>query len=138
MTSRKTSPTLPRSPALLDRIIRATTRPGDLVLDAFTGSGTTCAVAEKLQRRWVGIDCGKLAIYTVQKRMLSLRAEIGNKGPQLPAKAFTLFNAGLYDFTRLKELSWEDWRRFSLTLFGCIDEPHSIGGIHFDGTLTLN
>ena len=59
--------------ALLARIIRASSNEGDIVLDAFAGSGTTCAVAEKLGRRWIGIDCGKLAIYTIQKRMLNLR-----------------------------------------------------------------
>ena len=64
-------------------MIRLSSNPGDLVLDAFAGSGTTCAVAEKLGRRWIAIDCGKLAIYTIQKRMLNLRAEIGNKGAVL-------------------------------------------------------
>ncbi len=39
----------------------------DIILDAFAGSGTTLAVAEKLGRRWIGMDCGKLAIYTIQK-----------------------------------------------------------------------
>ena len=53
----------------------------------------------------------------------------------LKVKPFTLYNAGLYDFSRLKELPWDEWRRFALTLFGCRDEPHSIGGIKFDGTL---
>src|SRR5690606_24555517 len=53
-----------KSEALLDRIIRASSNPGDLVLDAFCGSGTTCAVAEKTGRRWIGIDAGKLAIAT--------------------------------------------------------------------------
>ncbi len=118
---------------LLEKVIRASSRKGDLVLDAFAGSGTTCAVAEKLGRRWIGIDCGKLAIYTVQKRMLNLCREIGNKGPKLEAKPFTLYNAGLYDFSTLKELSWQDWRFFALPLFGCRDEQHKIGGIQFDG-----
>lgn len=120
---------------LLKRAILASSNKGDIVLDAFAGSGTTCAVAEKLGRRWIGIDCGKLAIYTIQKRMLNLKADIGNKGAALKAKPFTLYNAGLYDFARLKELPWADWRRFALTLFGCQDEPHRIGGIQFDGTL---
>lgn len=121
--------------ALLSRVIATSSNAGDIVLDAFAGSGTTCAVAEKLGRRWIGIDCGKLAIYTIQKRMLNLKADIGNKGAALKAKPFTLYNAGLYDFARLKELPWVDWRRFALTLFGCQDEPHRIGGIQFDGTL---
>ncbi len=42
--------------ALLDRIISLATVPGDLVLDAFLGSGTTAAVAHKLGRRWIGIE----------------------------------------------------------------------------------
>ena len=120
---------------LLNRIIRAASNPGDLVLDAFAGSGTTCAVAEKLGRRWIGIDCGKLAIYTIQKRMLNLKADIGNKGAALKAKPFTLFNAGLYDFAPLKELPYGDWRRFALTLFACKDTPQRIGGIQFDGMM---
>jgi len=120
---------------LLARIIETCSNPGDLVLDAFAGAGTTCAVAEKLGRRWVAIDCGKLAIYTIQKRMLNLKAKIGHTGKALKATPFTLYNAGLYDFARLQELPKEDWRRFALALFGCTDAPHRIGGIQFDGTL---
>lgn len=120
---------------LIRRAIEASTIPGDLVLDAFAGSGTTCAVAEKLGRRWIGIDCGKLAIYTIQKRMLNLRKEIGNKGPMLTPKPFTLFNAGLYDFSKLRNLPWESWRFFALQLFQCREEAHKIGGVSFDGYL---
>ncbi len=118
---------------LLSRIINASSRDGDIVLDAFAGSGTTLAVAEKLGRRWVGIDCGKLAIYTIQKRMFNLLAQIGNKGSTLKPKPFGLYNAGLYDFSKLKELSWDAWRFFALQLFQCRDEPHKIGGIQLDG-----
>jgi DNA modification methylase len=121
--------------ALLYRIISSSSRKGDIVLDAFAGSGTTCAVAEKLERRWIGIDCGKLAIYTIQKRMLGLGAEIGNSGVPLKAHAFCLYNAGLYDFSKLRELPWDAWRFFALKLFQCRDEPHKVGGIHLDGYL---
>ena len=120
---------------LLDRVIRTGSTKGDIVLDAFAGSGTTCAVAEKLDRRWIGIDCGKLAIYTIQRRMLNLRKEIGNKGTLLQPKPFTLHNAGLYDFSKLRELSWDSWRFFALQLFQCRDEPHTVGGIALDGYL---
>lgn len=119
--------------SLIDRIIKSSSNEGDLVLDAFAGSGTVCAVAEKLGRRWIGIDCGKLAIYAIQKRMLDLKKEIGNKGAKLTPKPFTLYNAGLYDFSKLKELAWPEWRFFALQLFGCRDEKHHIGGIEFDG-----
>jgi site-specific DNA-methyltransferase (adenine-specific)/adenine-specific DNA-methyltransferase len=120
---------------LLARVVESSSLPGDLVLDAFAGSGTTCAVAEKLGRRWIGIDCGKLAIYTMQKRMLNLRKEVGNKGTKIEPKPFTLCNAGLYDFSTLKELPWESWRFFALQLFQCRDEPHKIGGVQLDGYL---
>ena len=118
---------------MLERIIRMGSVEGDIVLDAFAGSGTTLAVAEKLGRRWIGIDCGKLAIYTIQKRMLTLRDGIGNKGKPLRPKPFTLYNAGLYDFAQLKRLPWEEWRRFALLLFQCRDEPHIVGGVPLDG-----
>lgn len=63
---------------LLERIINASSDENNIVLDAFAGSGTTLAVAEKLGRRWIGMDCGKLAIYTIQKRMLNLTTQIGS------------------------------------------------------------
>ncbi len=62
---------------LVDRIISVSSQANDIVLDAFAGSGTTLAVAEKLNRRWIGMDSGKLAIYTIQKRMLNLTTQIG-------------------------------------------------------------
>jgi len=75
----------------------------------------------------------KLAIYTIQKRLLNLKKEIGNKGKPLTPKPFTLYNAGLYDFTTLRQLPREDWRFFALQLFECKDEKHKIGGLELDG-----
>ncbi|MBT9132717.1 MAG: Modification methylase DpnIIB [Firmicutes bacterium] len=123
------------SEQLLERVVFTSSNPGDIVLDAFAGSGTTGAVAEKLGRRWIMIDCGKLAIYTMQKRLLNLREEIGNKGKPLKAKPFTLCNAGLYDYRMLKELPWEEYRDFVLKLFQCRDERHRIAGLELDGYL---
>jgi len=118
---------------LIERIIKASSNKGDIVLDAFAGSGTTLAVAEKSGRRWIGIDCGKLSIYTIQKRMLNLRKNIGNTGKSLTVKPFTLYNAGLYDFENLRNFPWENWRFFALQLFECRDEPHQIRGFKMDG-----
>lgn len=118
---------------LLERVIKASSNEGDLVLDAFAGSGTTLAVAEKLGRRWIGIDCGKLSIYTIQKRLLNLKTEIGNKGLDLNPNSFTVYNAGLYDFSKLKTLPWKDWRLFALHLFNCRDKKHTVNGVDLDG-----
>ncbi len=56
--------------ALLERIIAASSNPGDLVLDPFCGCGTAVAAAEKLGRQWVGIDITPLAITLIRKRMM--------------------------------------------------------------------
>jgi adenine-specific DNA-methyltransferase len=58
--------------ALLDRILKASSNPGDLVLDIFGGSGTTATVAEKQGRRWITCDLGRFAIHTTRKRLLAI------------------------------------------------------------------
>jgi site-specific DNA-methyltransferase (adenine-specific)/adenine-specific DNA-methyltransferase len=121
--------------SLLKRVIEASSNPGDLVLDAFAGSGTTAAVADKLGRKWIMIDCGKLAIYTMQKKLLNLREEIGNRGKPLKPKPFTLYNAGLYDYKMVKDLPWDKYREFVLKLFQCRDEKYRIAGVELDGYL---
>jgi len=55
---------------LLERIIKASSNEGDLVLDPFCGCGTTIAAAQKLKRRWIGIDITHLAITLMKKRLL--------------------------------------------------------------------
>ncbi|HYT35850.1 MAG TPA: site-specific DNA-methyltransferase [Ktedonobacteraceae bacterium] len=73
--------------ALLERIIKASSNEGDLILDCFCGSGTTAAVAEKLGRRWITCDLGRFAIHTTRKRLLS----IDN------VKPFVVQNLGKYE-----------------------------------------
>jgi len=73
--------------ALLERIIKASSNEGDLVLDCFCGSGTTAAVAEKLGRRWIVCDLGRFAIHTTRKRLLGI--------PNV--KPFVVQNLGKYE-----------------------------------------
>jgi len=54
---------------LLERIIKASSNEGDLVLDPFCGCATTCIAAEKLGRRWIGIDISPKAVDLVKIRM---------------------------------------------------------------------
>lgn len=115
---------------LVERVIAASSQPGDIVLDCFAGSGTTLAVAEKLGRRWIGIDSSKFAIYTVQKRLLT---PADGMGKARRPRRFTLFNAGLYDFSKLRELDWSAWLFFALELFECRPETHRIAGVTFQG-----
>ncbi len=62
--------------ALLKRIVRASSNPGDLVLDPFCGCATALVVADRLSRRWAGIDLSPLAIKLVNERIASDRGAI--------------------------------------------------------------
>ena len=73
--------------ALLDRIIRLSSNPCDIVADFFAGSGTTIAVAEKLGRRWLACDLSRFAIHTTRKRLLDI-ADV---------KPFVVQNLGKYE-----------------------------------------
>lgn len=61
--------------SLLKRIIEQSSKPDDIVLDCFLGSGTTAAVAQKLGRRWIGADINKGAIQTTAKRLQGIIEE---------------------------------------------------------------
>ncbi len=61
--------------ALLERIIKASSNPGDIVLDPFCGCATACVAAERLGRKWVGIDLSPKAVELVNLR---LRGELGD------------------------------------------------------------
>lgn len=63
-----------KSEALLARIIGASSKPGDVVLDPFCGCGTTVAVAHRLKREWIGIDISPTATGVMQRRMTKLGA----------------------------------------------------------------
>ena len=86
---RQSAPIYPteKPEALLDRIIKASSNEGDLVLDCFCGSGTTAAVAEKLNRRWIACDLGRFAIHTTRKRLLGIPG----------VKPFVVQNLGKYE-----------------------------------------
>ena len=94
--------------ALLERIIRASTRENGLVLDCFVGSGTTAAVAEKLGRRWIAADMGRFAIATTRKRLL----DIPNVRPCY------VQNLGRYERQAWQSAELErDYRAFILQLY---------------------
>lgn len=61
--------------ALLERIIKASSNDGDVVLDPFCGCGTAIAVAQRLKRRWIGIDITHLAVNLMKHRLLNAFGE---------------------------------------------------------------
>ncbi|MDQ2787524.1 MAG: site-specific DNA-methyltransferase [Chloroflexota bacterium] len=77
---------------LLERILSASSRPGDLVLDCFAGSGTTAVVAERFGRRWIACDVGRFAIHTTRKRLLGIQGPNSER-----CRAFEILNLGHYE-----------------------------------------
>ena len=100
--------------ALLERIIKASSNPGDVVFDCFMGSGTTQVVATKLSRRFIGADINLGAIEVTTKRLLKIAAEIQanttqeeidiqdkeTENPQILYTGFEVYNVNHYDVFR--------------------------------------
>jgi site-specific DNA-methyltransferase (adenine-specific) len=88
--------------ALLERIIAASTNPGDLVLDPFCGCGTTIDAAEKLGRQWIGIDITQLATSLIKNRLRDTygdKIEIITVGePVTPNEAYVLAEQDKFQF----------------------------------------
>ena len=72
---------------LIERIIQLASTPGDLVLDAFVGSGTAAIAAERQKRRWIAIDLSRYSVHVTRKRLLN---EEG-------CRRFNVLNLGKYE-----------------------------------------
>lgn len=87
--------------ALLERIIEASSNPGDLVFDCFMGSGTTQAVTMKLGRRFLGADINLGAVQTTTKRLIKVANEINGQIPEGKMyTGFQVYNVNHYDVFR--------------------------------------
>lgn len=88
---------------LMERIILASSKEGDWVLDPFCGCGTTVSVAEKLKRNWVGIDISMLAVKLIERRVVKAHGELKDKIhinglPKDMGGAHALFASDPFDF----------------------------------------
>ena len=128
---------------LIERIILSVTNPGDIVLDCFAGSGTTLVTAEKLNRKWIGCDIGKLSIYTIQKRLLEIKKSKAytslenisvNSLYGKVVKHFSVLTAGLYDLSKVFSMDEGKYKKFVMSLFDIEDiGQKDIHGISIDG-----
>jgi DNA modification methylase len=144
--------------SLLDRIIKASSNENDLVLDCFCGSGTTAAVAEKLNRRWIVGDLGRFAIHTARKRLLGIEGvrpfivqnlgkyerqlwqqeQFRNQEAEAKGKAkaearqrdYVNFILGLYQAKPLNGYSWLHGAKGGrMVHVGAVDAPVSVGDV---------
>ena len=104
--------------ALYERMIKASSNPGDWVLDPFAGCATTCVAAEKLERNWVGIDIWDGAIGQVRKRLEENKQLLADPDPQVlyltKSPERTDDNEVAAPFLRLKlQRPLERWQRLN-------------------------
>jgi DNA modification methylase len=136
---------------LIERIIKASSNENDLILDCFIGSGTTAAVSEKLNRRWIACDLGRFAIHTTRKRLLGIenvkpfvvqnlgkyerqqwaKAEFENpESRAIQDKAYHNFILELYDAEPLTGYIWLHGAKAGRMIHvGSVDAPVSLGDI---------
>ncbi len=101
-----------KNPALLARIIKASSNPGDLVMDCYAGSGTTLVTAAELGRKWIGVDRSDEAIKTILHRLSNGTDRMGDfvneqsKVASLPPFRITDFT--LFDEVKQKNISTKD------------------------------
>lgn len=86
--------------ALIERIIKSSTNPGDIVFDCFMGSGTTQAVALKTGRRFIGADINLGAIQTTTKRLIEIIDDEKTEAELKIFDGFEMYNVNNYDFFR--------------------------------------
>ncbi len=134
-SSEKTGYATQKSEKLLERIIKASSDENSIVADFFAGSGTTGAVAEKLNRRWIMSDFGKPATMIMRKRLVDI-----------PAKPFLYQCIGDYQketFSSNKEFKTVgDLAQVVLNLYGAVpftqdDAPRNLGYLKDKHTLVL-
>ena len=87
--------------ALLERIIQASSNPDDVILDPFCGCGTTVTVAERLRRKWVGIDISPTAVNIMDRRLKRVAGAPSPKLIGLPSTVESL--------RQLKPFEFQNW-----------------------------
>ncbi|QQS22563.1 site-specific DNA-methyltransferase [bacterium] len=121
----------------IERIIKAASVEGDIVMDFFGGSGATAYIAEKLGRKWITCDLGKLSYFTMQKRILQIEnskdLEDQNKKYGKKSKSFVTAQLGIYDLKRALDLEWQKYQEFVSGLFEVEIKKNKIAGFEFEG-----
>ncbi len=114
---------------LLDRIIKSSSKEGDLILDPFCGCGTTVSSAQKLNRRWIGIDVTWLAIDKVEKRLKERYGDNSTKTYFIKGQPVDVASARILADKNKKE--FEIW---AISLVSAAQREHD-GGV--DGLLSI-
>lgn len=108
--------------SLLERIIAISSNRGDVVLDPFCGCGTTVSAAQKLGRRWIGIDISPTAVNIMDRRIKRI---VGAKSPRLVGLPATVES-----LRKLKPFEFQNW---VIQKFYGVNSPRRTGDMGIDG-----
>jgi len=123
--------------ALLERIIQASSNEGDLVADFFCGCGTTVAVAEKLNRNWIGVDISHLAVKLVLKRLIDTNGDTIAKEINVAGFPKDIDSAKeLACHTDKHRILFQDW--IVEVMIGGVANPKKSGDGGYDGYITYH
>ncbi|WP_101547263.1 DNA methyltransferase [Brevibacterium iodinum] len=114
--------------ALLERIIASSSNPGDVILDPFCGCGTTVDAAEKLGRRWVGIDITYIAIDLIVKRLSSTYGQSVMKSIEVDGIPYDMQSA-----EKLFSKSPFDFERWAVSMLHAQPNDRQVGDRGIDG-----
>lgn len=122
--------------ALLERTIQISSNEGDLVSDFFCGCGTTIAVAQRLKRKWLGVDISHLAIGLIERRLIKDYGEKIKKTYEIEGLPQDIASAKeLAKGTTHGRFKFQDW--VIETLLGGIHNPKKTADGGWDGHLTF-
>lgn len=113
--------------ALLERIIQASSNPGDVVADFFVGGGTTAAVAQRLNRPFIVSDQSRVAVSVTAERLKQQAVTRGVADAPIPD--FTVEQWGIYEAAELEQMTPEEFREFVLACYAARGVS-SDAGIH--------
>lgn len=120
--------------ALLDRIIKASSNPNDIVLDAFCGCGTALVTAENLGRQWIGIDISPTACRVMAKRMRDVCHIREDEKLWRAGRGFVVRDLP-WSESKLRELPHFEFENWAVIALGGIPNKAQVGDMGIDGRI---
>lgn len=122
--------------ALLDRIIRASSNPGDIILDAFCGCGTALEAAEKLGRQWIGIDTSPTACRVMSKRLKDACGLREDEAMWRSGRGFVVLDLPKTE-TQLRKLPPFEFENWAVIALNGLTNTAQVGDMGIDGKIYL-
>jgi DNA modification methylase len=120
---------------LLERVLLASSREGDVVADFVCGGGTTPAVAQRLGRRWIACDQSRVAVAITADRLTRQVEE--RTGKVFPVPDITVEHWGVYEARRLADAPSDQFRGFVLKAFGAVFDEREEGIHGYKGAIPV-